>query len=79
MRLKRNHIHPNTECTSILPEDQVYDYSDNPRWQCEFTIRGHSVEETAYATSKKTAKKYAAYLCICNICGLKDQYEDRDN
>lgn len=58
-----------------LPEDQVYDINGNARWQCKCSIRSHAVEETAYASSKKTAKKHAAYLCICNICGLKDQYE----
>ncbi|MDD3124086.1 MAG: ribonuclease III domain-containing protein [Candidatus Izemoplasmatales bacterium] len=59
-----------------LPEDQVYDYNGNPRWMCTCTIRSHALEEIVYATSKKTAKKYAAYLCICNICGLKDQFQD---
>ncbi len=62
-----------------LPEDQVYDTNDEPRWSCKCTIRSHVIEETAYATSKKIAKKYAAYLCICNICGLKDQYENDEN
>lgn len=63
----------------FLPEEQVYDDNDDPRWMCKCTIRSHAIEETAYSTSKKTAKKYAAYLCICNICGLKDQYEDKEN
>jgi len=62
-----------------LPEDQVDDPNDNLRWMCQCTIRSHAIEETAYATSKKTAKKYAAYLCICNICGLEDQYANEEN
>lgn len=57
-----------------MPEDQVYDRNGNPRWACSCYIRSCSVKETAYATSKKVAKKYAAYLCICNICGLEDEY-----
>lgn len=60
-------------------EDQVYDSNGNPRWSCTCTIGSHALEETAYATSKKAAKKYAAYLCICNICGLEDQYEEELN
>lgn len=60
-------------------EDQVYDYNGNPRLACTCTIGTHAIEETAYATSKKIAKKYAAYLCICNISGLEDQYEDEQN
>lgn len=62
-----------------LPEDQVYDNVGNPRWICTCTIRSHAIKETAYASSKKVAKKYAAYLCICNICGLEDKYEDDEN
>lgn len=62
-----------------LPNEQVFDNDGNPRWMCTCNIRSHAVAETAYATSKKTAKKYAAYLVICNICGLKDQYEEDEN
>ena len=57
-----------------MPEDQVYDNNGNPRWECTCYIRSHAFEETAYASSKKVAKKYSAYLCICNICDLEDQY-----
>ncbi len=62
-----------------LPDEQVYDNEGNPRWECTCSIRSHAIAETAYATSKKVAKKYAAYLCICNICGLEDQYENDEN
>jgi ribonuclease-3 len=60
----------------LVPEDQYYDNNGNPRWECTCSIRSHAIAETAYATSKKVAKKYASYLCICNICGLEDQFED---
>ena len=63
----------------FLPEEQYYDNNGNPRWVAKCAIRSHAIEETAYATSKKVAKKYAAYLCICNICGLVDQYENDEN
>jgi ribonuclease-3 len=62
-----------------LSNEQVYDNEGNPRWECTCSIRSHAIAETAYATSKKVAKKYAAYLCICNICGLVDQYENEEN
>lgn len=58
-------------------QEQVYDRDGNPYWGCTCYIRSYELEETAYATSKKTAKKYAAYKCICNICGLRDEYEDK--
>ena len=61
-----------------MPEDQVYDNDGNPRWKCSCYIRSYSLEETAYATSKKVAKKYAAYLCLCNILGLEDEYADEE-
>lgn len=63
----------------FLPEEQVYDDNDEPRWMCKCTIRSHALVETVYSTSKKMAKKYAAYLVICNICGLKVQYEEDEN
>jgi len=59
-----------------LPDNQVYDNDGNPRWECTCRVKSHAVEETAYANSKKIAKKYAAYLCICIICGLVDRYEN---
>ena len=57
-----------------IPKDQVYDIDGNPRWECTCIIRSHAIVETTYATSKKEAKKYAAYLCLCDIFGLVDQY-----
>ncbi len=56
----------------------MYDDNGNSRWSCTCTIHSHGLEEEAYASSKKVAKKYAAYLCICNICGLDDRYENED-
>lgn len=49
-------------------------------WQCTCTIRSWSIQETAYATSKKEAKRYAAYLVLCNHYGLKDEFtEEKDD
>ena len=61
-----------------MPKDQVYDNDGNPRWECTCYIRSRAFEETVYATSKKIAKKYSAYKCICYICGLEDEYEEGD-
>lgn len=62
-----------------IPDEQEYDYDGNPRWLAKCSIKSHAIEEIAYANSKKTAKKYVAYLCICTICGLVDKYEESEN
>lgn len=58
-----------------IPDIQVYDNNGNRRWMCTCYIRSEDIKRTAYASSKSIAKKYSAYLCICQICGLKNQYE----
>ena len=60
----------------IIPEQQSYDNDGNPVWTCTCSIRSYALTETAYASSKKEAKKYAAYLCIINIFGMHDAYEN---
>lgn len=56
-------------------DEEFYDNNGNPRWKCECYVRSANIFQTAYASSKKIAKKYAAYLCICKICGLVNKYE----
>ena len=63
---------------NLITSKIVYDRNGNPYWTCSCYIRSHSIEETAYETSKKLAKKYSAYKCICNICGLQDEYAEED-
>ena len=58
-----------------IGDEQVYDNDGNPVWQCQCYIRSENILKTTNSKSKKTAKKYAAYLCICDICNLEDQYE----
>lgn len=53
----------------------VYDKDGNPKWQYACHIRSEGIVYNASADSKKLAKKYAAYLCICKICDLKNQYK----
>ena len=54
---------------------RYYDEDGNPKWICDCIVDSENFIQTAYASSKKIAKKYAAYLAICKICGLEDRYE----
>lgn len=56
-------------------DEQIYDLNGNLRWKCDCYIESNRIIETAYSTSKKVAKKYATYLCICRICGIANRYE----
>ena len=65
---KRLYIYAGEYYIFLMKQD--YDYNGNPRWVAKCLIRSHAIEEeTAYATSKKTAKKkYCSIpLCICNM------------
>ena len=56
-------------------EPIYYDEDGSPEWTCQCIVDSENCNQTAYASSKKIAKKYAAYLAICKICGLEDKYE----
>lgn len=43
-------------------------------WECSCYVRSWAIKRTAYATSKKEAKRYAAYLVLCDYFGLLDEY-----
>ena len=58
-----------------IDDNQDYDSDGNPVWQCQCLIRSDNICKYTTAKSKKDAKKYAAYLCICEICDLEDEYE----
>lgn len=62
-----------------LSDNQIYDNDGNLRWQCECYVESHSIRDLALGSTKKIAKKYAAYLCICDICNLKNEYESEDD
>ena len=62
-----------------------YDQPDEPEirdgrqwWECTCYIRSWAMSKTAYATSKKEAKRYAAYLVLCDFYGLPDEFEEED-
>ena len=48
-------------------------------WECTCYIRSWAMSKTAYATSKKEAKRYAAYLVLCDYYGIPDEFEEEDD
>ncbi len=60
-----------------LPDEQVWN-GEKLWWSCTCTIRSWGVSKTAYATSKKIAKKYSAYLVLCEHFGLPNEFELED-
>lgn len=60
------------------PDEQVLLRDGRLMWECTCYIRSWSMRHTAYATSKKLAKKYAAYLMLCDYFGLHDEYAADD-
>lgn len=59
------------------PSDEMVELNDGSMmWKCTCYVRSWRIEKTAYATSKKLAKKYAAYLVLCNYFNLEDEYDN---
>lgn len=65
-----------------IPE---YDFSDEQVekdgrlwWACTCTVGSWNVWKTGLAISKKSAKKYAAYLVLCERYGLPDEFDEID-
>lgn len=57
--------------------DEMYEMKDGRMmWKCTCYVRSWKIEKTAYATSKKLAKKYAAYLVLCDYFNLEDEYSN---
>lgn len=59
-----------------LSEEQVRLQDGRLMWECTCYVGSWSINRTAYETSKKLAKKYAAYLVLCNHFNVKNEYED---
>lgn len=55
-------------------EKPYYDDDGSPIWECICNVESHSVRCKACCSSKKEAKKYSFYLCICKMMGYKDRY-----
>lgn len=57
-------------------EEPKYDKDGNPEWVCNCNIESEKDYYSGLASSKKIAKKKAAYCAICAICGLYNKYEE---
>ncbi len=60
------------------PEEQVLMNDGRLMWECSCYVRSWAMKHTAYATSKKEAKRYAAYLVLCDFFGLPDEFSEED-
>lgn len=66
-----------------IPE---YDFSDEPYigedgrqwWTCECYVRSWAIYKSTSATSKKEAKRYAAYLVLCDHYDLPNEFNDEE-
>lgn len=56
------------------PDEEIQG-NGNLKWMCSVYVRSWGIRKTAYATSKKLAKKYAAYLVLCDVFALPNEYE----
>lgn len=59
-------------------DEQVEIKDGTLMWECTCYIRNWGIQKTAYATSKKGAKRYAAYLVLCDYFGLHDEFSEED-
>lgn len=58
------------------PEQLGYDQNGNPIWVCNCSITNNEtgIIRQVWTTSKKAAKKAAAYLVLCEHFELQNQY-----
>lgn len=56
-------------------DEPKYDEDGNPEWVCNCEVESEGYYYPGQASSKKMAKKKAAYCAICAICGLYNKYE----
>jgi len=57
-----------------LPDEQVYDDGEY-WWSCTCYVRSWSIQKTALSKSKKGAKRYVAYLVLCDFFGIEPEEE----
>lgn len=62
-----------------LSEEQVLMNDGRIMWECTCYVRSWTMKHTAYATSKKEAKRYAAYLVLCDFYGLPDEFSEEES
>ena len=66
-----------------IPE---YDLPDEPIhqdgkiwWECTCSVRSWRIKETGYSSSRKDAKRYAAYKVLCKYYNIPNEYEGGDD
>lgn len=75
--LKEMAEHGRCSIPEYAQPDEMYEMKDGRMmWKCTCYVRSWRIEKTAYATSKKLAKKYAAYLVLCDYFNLEDEYSN---
>jgi len=47
-------------------------------WACRCSVWSWGIRKIAYATSKKAAKRYSAYLVLCEQYGISNEYEEEE-
>ena len=57
-----------------IPDEQVNDDGEL-WWECTCYVRSWSITKTALSKSKKGAKRYAAYLVLCDYFGIEPEEE----
>ncbi|MDY4787835.1 MAG: ribonuclease III domain-containing protein [Bacilli bacterium] len=55
-------------------DEQVELHDGRIMWECTCYVRSWNIQKTAYGTSKKIAKRYAAYLVLCERYDLHDEF-----
>jgi ribonuclease-3 len=78
-------IAENGQCTMpqyefIGPDSIGYDHNGNPKWSCTCRIINDKIglSKVVFSTSKKEAKKAAAYLILCEHFGVQNKYGPND-
>ncbi len=56
------------------PDALGHDKNGDPRWCCTCEVRDQGIRIVVFAHSKKEAKKFAAYLVLCQMFELPNQY-----
>lgn len=56
------------------PDTIGYDKNGNPRWICNCRLQDNGITKSVQAHSKKDAKRYCAYLVLCDLFELPNEY-----
>lgn len=74
--LKELAEHGNCSIPEYVLFDRQVEKDGRLWWTCDCIVRSWGIQETVYATSKKEAKRYAAYRVLCSYYGLPDEYDE---